>query len=327
MEQTSGQLALQNKSVSNSLALKDVRIPEEKREKIRKIEKYKQWFYDFFKKNTTQIYSQTTILEGDAVTYLVITSPFNKVEAGKECFPIMGCFPYLGFFKQESALDYEKAKQAEGLFTYQRPVYAYSTLGYFNDTILSSFFHYQDFSLAELIFHELFHTIFFVKDNVELNENLANFFGEILALKYFAMGNDFKQKKMLKEKQRNLLSSEVVRLIKVYQSKLEKRKPEDFNSANIFLQRFLEESFRPKVMSFCQEQKIALPSCFALKRDWNHASFAAFMTYESQGDWIRELYSKRGETPLEFFYYLEQAYEKFSKLKKKQSFEEFLKNS
>ena len=61
----------------------------------------------------------------------------------------------------------------------------YSTLGYFDDPILSSFFNYNKFDLTVLIFHELFHTIYFYKNKVQLNENLANFFGREMAIEYY----------------------------------------------------------------------------------------------------------------------------------------------
>ena len=86
-----------------------------------------------------------------------------------------GCFPYLGFFKEGEAKKYAMKQEENGFSTYTRPVYAYSSLGHWNDRILSSFFHFDSRELANLVFHELFHHIFFIKNEVSLNENLATF--------------------------------------------------------------------------------------------------------------------------------------------------------
>jgi predicted aminopeptidase len=54
-------------------------------------------------------------------------------------------------------------------------VEAYSTLGWFNDPIISSMMNWGDERLATLIFHELAHQRFYVKDDTEFNESFANF--------------------------------------------------------------------------------------------------------------------------------------------------------
>ena len=81
-------------------------------------------------------------------------------------------------------------------------MHAYSTLGYFNDHILSSFFYYNEHQLAEMIFHELFHTIFFVKNEVDLNENLAQYFAQQLTMEFF---KDKSQKLALQRAQRKAM--------------------------------------------------------------------------------------------------------------------------
>jgi predicted aminopeptidase len=54
-------------------------------------------------------------------------------------------------------------------------VEAYSTLGWFNDPIISSMMNWGDERLATLIFHELAHQRFYVKDDTEFNESFATF--------------------------------------------------------------------------------------------------------------------------------------------------------
>jgi predicted aminopeptidase len=52
---------------------------------------------------------------------------------------------------------------------------AYSTLGWFDDPILSSMVGWGDERLATLIFHELAHQRFYVQDDTEFNESFASF--------------------------------------------------------------------------------------------------------------------------------------------------------
>src|SRR5690606_28211743 len=85
--------------------------------------------------------------------------------------------------------------------------------------ILSSFFYYDDLDLAELIFHELFHTIFFIKDDVDLNENLANYFGKELVRLYFKDDPRLKSYELSAD-QGNLVANKIVELIKPLDEKL-----------------------------------------------------------------------------------------------------------
>ena len=50
---------------------------------------------------------------------------------------------------------------------------AYSTLGRFDDPLLSSFIRYPDAELARLMFHELAHQVVYVKDDSTFNESFA----------------------------------------------------------------------------------------------------------------------------------------------------------
>ena len=54
-------------------------------------------------------------------------------------------------------------------------VEAYSTLGWFDDPILSSMVGWGDERLAAVIFHELAHQRFYVQDDTEFNESFASF--------------------------------------------------------------------------------------------------------------------------------------------------------
>lgn len=293
-EQSVGQISLQSKARNNEEMLKNVRVPSEQKDKIRKIQSLKKYFYHYWGKKETAIYSQTTMLQNKAVTYLVVASPFNEIKAEETCFPLMGCFPYLGFFNLSSAKDFAKKKEEENFVTWVRPVYAYSTLGYFTDTILSSFFHYNDYELAELIFHELFHTIFFINNQVELNENLANYFAKQMLEEYFLKTNqlDYLHIQEKEEIEDRELRKMVVNLTTELQEHYQKLLPKTKEESSAILEEFLEKRFKPQILSKCQEINIPPKNCFPLERQWNNASFAAFLTYEKKSDDLEGLQKK-----------------------------------
>lgn len=317
-----GQMGLLYDGRDNEKVLKDPKTPPEVRRKIELIEKYKKHFYEYWGMKPTGIYSETTLLKGDAVTYLVIASPFNEIKPKEHCFPFMGCFPYLGFFSQEKANDFAKGLQQEQWETYVRPVYAYSTLGYFEDKILSSFFHYDDYDLSELIFHELFHTLFFIKDEVDLNEALASYFGRKMALDYFKYGSEEIEAKEAKERRQGLITRHFVTLIRELNEKLKESRPNQLEEAQKLREKFLNETLRPQMKAYCA--KVGSKTCFPVARDWNNASLAAFMTYEDRGDSIKELHHKHSGDLKSFFEFIKSSYEDYRKKRPKESFSDTL---
>ena len=157
--QSVGQLKLLRSAKPNSEVLKDATISEVAKERIKKIQELKDFFYAFFSHPTSNIYSTVVFLEREAVTYLVIASPYDEVKAHEEWFPLMGDFPYLGFFSEEHAKEWAGKLEKEGLITYIRPVYAYSTLGYLKIPFII-LFHWNDWEWSTLFFMNFFTHLF-----------------------------------------------------------------------------------------------------------------------------------------------------------------------
>ncbi len=325
-EQSIGQVKIFSTAKDNKDVIKNVRIPKTQREKVKKIEHLKKYFYQYWQKKETRIYSQTTMLKNRAVSYLVITSPFDEIKPVETCFPIMGCFPYLGFFNHKSALNFAKEMSEENKVTWVRPVYAYSTLGYFNDTILSSFFHYNDFELTDLIFHELFHTIFFVKNEVELNENLANYFAKVMVKEYF-QNQGLSEYLILQEKEEKEFK-ELSRLIMIKANELQNLyqnlKPKNPSEAQEILKEFSKDNFMPEVLKKCEHLNISHQRCFPLDKPWNNARFAAFLTYEKRANDIEALQKKLGLNLKDYYKYLVKKYEEYEKIDNKEGFSKYL---
>lgn len=325
-EQSVGQISLMTKARDNQEVMKNVRIAKSDREKIKKIEELKKYFYQYWGKKETDIYTKTSMLKSKAVTYLVIASPFNEIKAEKTCFPLMGCFPYLGFFNIDSAKDFAKSKEDEDFITWIRPVYAYSTLGYFTDNILSSFFHYNDYELAELIFHELFHTIFFVTNEVDLNENLAMYFSKVMLDGYFKSTNqeDYLKIHLKEEREDKELSLLVVKLVDELNIIYKNMPPKDKKDGEVVLNTFLEKRFKVEILKKCIDLSIEPKKCHPLEKKWNNARFAAFLTYEKNSDDIEKLHKKLGIDLKNYLQYIENKHIEFKKQNKIEDFSTYL---
>lgn len=109
------------------------------------------------------------------VVWNVFATDEFSLEPITHCFPIAGCVAYRGYYSIGGARGAAALQRQEGKDVYVSGVEAYSTLGWFNDPILSSMLGWDDERLAALIFHELAHQRFYVKDDTEFNESYASF--------------------------------------------------------------------------------------------------------------------------------------------------------
>jgi len=105
--------------------------------------------------------------------YNVFAAPKFSVEAKAECFPVTGCVAYRGFFSEKDALRHAEKLRAEGYDVYVGGILAYSTLGWFDDPLLSTFIRYPDPQVARLVFHELAHQLVYAKNDTTFNESFA----------------------------------------------------------------------------------------------------------------------------------------------------------
>src|SRR6185295_19176278 len=89
----------------------------------------------------------------------VVAAPAFSLEPVKTCFPVAGCVSYRGFFGRATAEAYAKGLLEKGFDVYFYGVPAYSTLGKFDDPLLSTFIQSAERDLARLLFHELAHQV------------------------------------------------------------------------------------------------------------------------------------------------------------------------
>ena len=120
----------------------------------------------------------------------VVAAPEFAVQALPRCYPLVGCAVYRGYFTRRAA-EREAARLSLEHDVHLYPVTAYSTLGWFDDPILSSFIYYDEAALADLLFHELAHSVVYVPGDSAFNEAFAGFVGNEGAIAYLeATGGD-----------------------------------------------------------------------------------------------------------------------------------------
>jgi predicted aminopeptidase len=118
-------------------------------------------------------YTRYTDVGRPFVTWNVFATPELSMTPRQWCFPIAGCVNYRGYFRENEARGEQQRLKSAGDDVYVGGVPAYSTLGWFDDPVLSSFVRWPETEVARLIFHELAHQLLYVKSDSMFNESFA----------------------------------------------------------------------------------------------------------------------------------------------------------
>lgn len=122
-------------------------------------------------------FTQYTKLEHDTLVLLLSAAEKDRLVQHTWWFPIVGRVPYKGYFDFGAARDAAKDFERRGYDVYLRPASAFSTLGFFNDPLLSTTLRTDSLNLASTVIHELTHNTFYAKGQAIFNESFAEFVG------------------------------------------------------------------------------------------------------------------------------------------------------
>ena len=116
-------------------------------------------------------YTQFAQLDRPFVLWNVFATSPLSVRLKTWCFPVAGCVGYRGYYRRDDAEAFAERLRAQGLEVYVGGVPAYSTLGWMNDPLVSTFIRYPQAELARLIFHELSHQVAYASGYPTFNES------------------------------------------------------------------------------------------------------------------------------------------------------------
>lgn len=129
-------------------------------------------------------------LARDTLVLVLSASRRDTLAAHTWWFPVVGRFPYKGFFDFAEAQRVAADMRARGYDTYLRPASAFSTLGWFNDPLLSTTVRQPAEAVVNTVVHELLHNTVFVRGQVVFNESFASFVGAHGAMAFYRSRGD-----------------------------------------------------------------------------------------------------------------------------------------
>ncbi len=160
-------------------------VNHDTQEKLKLVLAVRDYARDVLKLNVGGSYSSYSYVDRPDLTYILTAAPKTELRPYTWWFLIVGRVPYKGYFSREDANAAADALKAEGYDTNVRASAAFSTLGWFDDPLLSHLLRYDKVTLAEVVFHELFHNTLYVKGAGAFNESVANFVGSRAAIDFF----------------------------------------------------------------------------------------------------------------------------------------------
>ena len=201
-----------------SEVIDDPQSPAALREKL----KFIQTVRDFAEKRlhlpVNDHYLSYVELNRPYVVWNVFAAPEFSLTPKTWCFPIVGCVAYRGYFSEQDAQRYADSLKQEGYDVYIGGAIAYSTLGWFDDPVLSTFLDLSAPEIAALIFHELAHAILYIPDDTAFNESFATAVEQEGLRRWQSSANDMKgYENWLHQGQRH---QQFTNLVSRYRSKL-----------------------------------------------------------------------------------------------------------
>lgn len=130
-------------------------------------------------------FTQYSHVDRKVLVWVLSASPKTKLEPITWWYPIVGRVPYKGFFEKDDAMHVFNELKDDGNDVYLRPSAAFSTLGWFNDPLLSTMMDFGEISLVSTVFHELTHNTVWLPNHVPFNETLANVVGAVSTIQFF----------------------------------------------------------------------------------------------------------------------------------------------
>ncbi len=154
-------------------AIADPVTPEDERARLAEAREIRRFAVESLALPEGGSYRSYVSLDRPYVVWNVVAAPELSVEPRTWCFPVAGCVAYRGYFDEGAARAFAAKLEGKGLDVHVGGARAYSTLGWFDDPLLSTMLSGRAYDVAGVVFHELAHERVYVADDSEFNEAYA----------------------------------------------------------------------------------------------------------------------------------------------------------
>jgi len=137
-----------------------------------------------------EAFTQYSRVDRDTLVLLLSAARRDTLALHRWWFPVVGWVPYKGYFDFGDAHAAQGTFETRGFDTDVRPASAFSTLGWFDDPLLSTTLRQDSISLVNTVIHELTHNKIFVKGAVDFNESFASFVGSRGSQEFYRARDD-----------------------------------------------------------------------------------------------------------------------------------------
>lgn len=268
------------------------------KERLRLIEKIRQFAFDSIGLKPVDNYTTFYDQRGQRLMYVVTAAEPFELRAHIWHFPVVGDVPYKGFFDEEKAKEEYYRMRMLGMDADIGGAAGWSTLGWFQDPVLSSMLNRSEGDLAELIIHELTHGTIFVKDDVEYNENLAQFVG-VEGAKWFLSVEFGTDSKELKHYLASMADDDIRTQFMLTQSKYLDSVYQSFGDEPLAWKEQQKRKAFIRIATRARSLKLEADPTFSQRifsrmvRSGN-TIFLQYIRYEAKGDDFSELFSEAG---------------------------------
>jgi predicted aminopeptidase len=168
-----GHMTLMNKRIDIDVMLEDPELEPKLRERLQLVREIREFSVETLSLPESDSYNNYVQLDRPYALKNLFAATEFSTDLHVWCYPIVGCASYRGYYDEDRLTEYVEQLKAQNFDTYIGFVPAYSTLGWFDDPVLSSFIYWPDYRLAGLLFHELAHQRIFIENDTRFNESLA----------------------------------------------------------------------------------------------------------------------------------------------------------
>lgn len=166
-------------------AIESPQTPEAEREKLRLVVEARA-FALTMGLTPGASFTKYTHVDKDTLAWVLLASKPDSFSLYTWWFPIVGRVPYKGFFDRSAADSAAASLEARGYESWVRGTEAMSTLGWFNDPVLSTTLQHEPTRVVNTVIHEILHATVWIPGHVDFNESLANFVGNKGMAQFYA---------------------------------------------------------------------------------------------------------------------------------------------